>query len=117
MDNPKLIPNAGAVLARSSSLWAIYGAFVIDVGIKVLEYLQANRDLKWQDAIIPVALILATAFRVMPQRSITSATETKLLQESLVRRQLEAVATSEGPPISPAQVQAIKKEAAAAVKE
>lgn len=117
MDAPKLVPNAGDVLAKSSSLWAVYGAFIVDVGIKVLQYLQENRDLKWQDAIIPIALILATAFRVIPQRSITSATERKLLEERLTRRQLEVVATSEGPPISADQVKAIKREAAAAVKE
>lgn len=108
----RLIPNAGEVAAKASSMWALYGAFVIDVGIKVLEYIQNNREVKWQDMVVPIALIVVAAFRLTYQSSLASQTERKLLQERITRQRLETVATSDGPPITPAQVKSIKKDAA-----
>lgn len=75
MEAPKLVPNPGTVLLKASSMWATYGAFVIDVGIKILEYIQDNRELKWQDMLVPLALICIAAFRVVQQQSITNATK------------------------------------------
>lgn len=71
----ELVPNAPTVLARASSLWAAYGALAIDVGIKALEYLRDHRDLKWQDALLPLALLLIPLFRVVKQESLSGPTQ------------------------------------------
>jgi hypothetical protein len=110
----QLVPNAREVAFKASSMWALYGAFVIDAAIKVLEYVQANRELKWQDALMPIALIVIGAARLIQQKALATATERRLQQEKLTREQLEVVATTEGPPISREQVKAIKKDAAVA---
>jgi hypothetical protein len=109
--NTILVPNAGTILTKASSMWALYGTFVVDVGIKVLEYVQNNRELKWQDMLLPVALIVIAGLRVIAQKSVTNETERKLQQETIVRKQLEEVATTVGPPISPAEVHDMKQEA------
>lgn len=83
MNNPRLIPNAGTVLLKASSLWAAYGAIVIDVGIKVLEYVRDNRAVRWQDMVVPVLLLLVPAFRVIQQRSITLAERPGIAQKEL----------------------------------
>lgn len=117
-----LIPNPGRVLARASSMWAVYGGLLILLVDKAPELLNgpgADKliSTEWRDRLLGLCLILAPILRVIQQGSITTATERKLLEERLTRRQLEVVATSDGPPISPDQVKAIKREAAAAVKE
>lgn len=117
MKSPKLIPNAGTVAVKSASLWALYGTFVVDVSIKILEYVQNHREVKWQDAILPIALIIAGALRLVPQQSITSDTERQLAKEKLTRMQLEVVATSDGPPITARDVADIKQASAAAVSD
>jgi hypothetical protein len=108
----RLVPNAGEVALKASSMWALYGAFVIDAGIKVLQYLQENREVKWQDALMPIALIVIGAARLIQQKALATATERKLAEEKITRQVLEGVATSAGPPITQEQVKAIKKDAA-----
>jgi hypothetical protein len=110
-----LVPNPGRVLLTSSSMQVVYVAFIFDVGTKVLEYLQNNRELKWQDAIVPILLIIVPPLRIVLQQSLASAAERKAAEEKVVRQKLEEVATSAGPPITPADVAQIKREAAAAV--
>lgn len=73
MKKPRLIPNAGTVLLKASSLWAAYGALVIDAGIKVLEYVRDNREVRWQDMVVPILLLLVPLFRVIQQKSVTLA--------------------------------------------
>lgn len=109
----QLIPNAKEVATRASSMYALYGAFVIDVTIKVLEYIQTHRDLKWQDAAVPIALIIIGACRLVQQQALASATDRRLQQERIAREELEQIATSAGPPITHDQVRAIKRDAAA----
>lgn len=109
----RLIPNAGTVAAKASSMWALYGAFLIDAGIKILEYIQDNRQLKWQDMLVPIALIVVAAFRLTYQASLATATERKLQAERIARERLEKEATSAGPPISKREAEVIKMDAAA----
>lgn len=113
---PQLVPNPGRVLATSSSLWAAYGAIVLFVGDKAVEYLQspAAADLGWKDAVLGVLLFAIPILRILYQQSLASATERQLQEEKLTREQLEEVATSPGPPLTPGQVKDIKKDAAAA---
>jgi len=73
VDKPMLVPNATTVLVKASSLWAAYGAFILDVSIKILQYMQDCRELKWQDMVVPILLLLVPAFRVIRQESITRA--------------------------------------------
>lgn len=112
----RLVPNAGEVALKASSMWALYGAFVIDAGIKILQYLQDNREVKWQDALMPIALIVIGAARLIQQKALVTATEEKLEQERLTRLALEKEATSPGPALTDAQVRDIKQEAAVAAK-
>jgi hypothetical protein len=114
---PTLVPNAKEVASKATSMWALYGAFVIDAGIKILEYIQTNREVKWQDALMPIALIVIGAARLIQQKSLATATERRLQEEKLTRIQLEQVATTAGPPITHEEVKAIKAESAAAAKE
>lgn len=113
----KLIPNAGTVATTASSMWAVYGAFLLAAGIPTLEYIQNNRGLRWQDMVVPIAIIVIGAARLTFQTSVATATERKLEQERLTRVALEVEATSPGPAITQDQVKAIKQEAAAAVAE
>lgn len=112
-----LVANAPQVLTRASSLWAAYGAIVLFLGDKIVEYLQspAAANLTWKDAALGVLLVLIPILRVWQQQSITTATERKLQEEKITRKALEEVATSAGPPISQDEVREIKRDAAAAV--
>lgn len=117
-----LVPNPGKVLARASSMWAVYGGLLVLLVDKAPELLNGPGADKlispeWRDRLLGLCLILAPILRVIQQQSISTATELKLQEERLTRRRLEEVATSDGPPISPAEVKAIKRDAAAAVKE
>lgn len=109
-----LVPNAADVALKASSMWALYGAFIIDVTIKVLEYIQTNREMKWQDMLVPIALIVIGAARLTNQRSLATATERRLQAEKITRQVLESVATSSGPPINKEDVANIKRDAAEA---
>lgn len=66
-----LVPNPGKVLLKASSLWAAYGALALDVGIKVQEYVRDHRELRWQDMVVPILLLLIPAFRVVQQQSLS----------------------------------------------
>jgi hypothetical protein len=66
----KLVENPGKVLVRASSLWAAYGALILDVGIKVLEYVRDNREMRLQDMVVPILLLLIPVFRVVQQQSL-----------------------------------------------
>lgn len=117
-----LIPNPGRVLATASSLWAVYGGLLVLLIDKAPELLNGPGADKlispeWRDRLLGLCLILAPILRIVQQSSITTATERKLQEERLTRRKLEVAATTEGPPLSPDTVQAIKRESAAAVKE
>lgn len=69
----RLVANPGTVLLKASSLWPAYGTLLVDVTIKILEWFQDHRVLRWQDAVLPIALILIPAFRVVQQDSVTRA--------------------------------------------
>ena len=109
-----LVPNAKEVATRAASMWAIYGAFAIDIAIKVLQYIQDNREMKWQDMVVPIALIVVGAARLMQQQSLATATERRLEAEQLTAQTLAQVAVSPGPPITKKDVADIKRDAAIA---
>lgn len=116
MEKLRLIPNAGTVAKRSSSMWALYGAFVIDISIKALEFIQTHRGIKWQDAIVPIALIIIGSARLTRQPDLETATQQDLATEKLARLAFEKEATAVGPPISTETAEKIKREAAEAAK-
>jgi hypothetical protein len=67
----ELVPNAGKLWWRSSASWAAIAAAAMDVTIKVVEFMNNNRELRWQDAIVPVVVLLVPLFRVIQQESVT----------------------------------------------
>lgn len=67
----ELVPNAGKIWWRSSASWAAIGAATLDVAIKAFEFYVNNRNLKWQDAVVPIAMLLVPLFRVIQQESVT----------------------------------------------
>lgn len=113
----RLIPNWGAVLAKASSMWAVYGGMAVLVVDKAPGWLKGPEAAKlitseWRDTLLGICLFLAMVFRVIQQQALATATERKLLAERIARERLEAVATSADPPITKEQVKSIKKDAA-----
>jgi hypothetical protein len=110
----KLIPNAKSVATSATSMWAAYGAIVIYVLDKVVAYLQSPEGAKftWTQAALGILLVAIPVLRLWYQQSLATLTERNLLQEKITRKRLETAATSDGPPITAAQVQSIKKDAA-----
>lgn len=110
----KLIPNAKSVATTATSMWAAYGAIFLYLADKTIDYLQSPEGLKlsWSQGALGVLLVAIPVLRLWYQQSLATSTERKLLQERITRQRLETVATSEGPPITPAQVKSIKKDAA-----
>lgn len=68
-----LVQNPGTVLLKASSLWATYGILLCDVVIKIVEYIRDNREKRWQDLVLPVALLFIPLFRVVQQESVQAA--------------------------------------------
>lgn len=116
------VANPGRVLATATSLWAAYGGLAILLLDKGQEWLKGPGTDKlispeWRDILLGLCLILIPPLRIWQQRALATAAERELEEERLTRLRLEQVATSEGPPISPEDVKAIKREAAAATRE
>jgi hypothetical protein len=114
----KLIPNAKSVATSATSMWAAYGAIVIYLLDKLVAYLQSPEGAKftWTQAALGILLVAIPALRLLYQQSLATLTERSLLREKIARKRLEIEATSDGPPITPAQVKAIKQDAAAAAE-
>lgn len=106
----RLIPNARQVASHAASMWAIYGAFVIDAAVKIVMYLETNREVHWRDAITPIALIIIGAARLMHQESLKTATQRQLEMERLMRERLEVEATTPGPALTQVEVRAIQQD-------
>lgn len=118
----KLVPNAGSVLTKASSVWALYGGLAILMVNVIHDWLKDPGTASLMSPatlqlLLGVCTALGIIFRVIQQEALRTATERQLEQEKLVRLQLEQVATSEGPPITPQQVKAIKRDAAAEVSQ
>lgn len=109
-----MIPNAKQVAGGATSMWAAYGAIAIYVLDKLVAYLQSPEGAKftWTNSVLGVLLVAIPVLRLWYQQSLASKTEQKLLEERITRQRLETVATSDGPPITAAQVKSIKKDAA-----
>lgn len=74
-----LVPNPGRVLARASSMWAVYGALIvmaIDKAPEVLKGPEAEKLLstEWRDRLLGLCLILAPILRVIQQQSLSGPT-------------------------------------------
>lgn len=68
----QFVENKGAVLTRASSLWATYGAIVLFLGDKFVEYLRspAAANLTWKDAALGVLLVAIPFLRIVQQESL-----------------------------------------------
>lgn len=82
---PRRIHNASTVLKKASSVWAAYGAIVLFIGDKAIEYLKspAAANLSWKDAALGVLLIAIPILRIIKQESISgpSAPPSPLIRE------------------------------------
>lgn len=108
----RLIPNAREVAFNASSMWALYGVFFTDAGIKILElFILHSRDWTWKDFIVPVLSIVAMTCRLIQQERLKNATEQRLEAEKLARQRFEIEATSSAPPLTPVEAEAIKQDA------
>lgn len=112
-----LIGNWKEVAIKSWSNRAIYLAVAlqfIDMAIKALSG-DATMGLSPETKlhILTVLGAAAAVLRVFSQVDLATATERKLQQERITRKRLEAEVTKPTPPLSPEQVRAIKKDAAA----
>jgi hypothetical protein len=75
----KLVPNPGRVLARASSMWAVYGGLLILLVDKAPEWLKGPGAEKliapeWRDVLIGLCLALAPVLRIIQQRSLHQPT-------------------------------------------
>lgn len=112
----RLIPNAGAVAAGASSMWALYGVFFIDAGIKIMElFILHSREWTWKDFVVPILSIVAMTCRLIYQEKLSTATEKKLAEEQIARKKFEDVAQSDIAPINAEDAKYIKEDAAKAV--
>jgi hypothetical protein len=70
----ELVEKPGTVLAKATSMWAVYGGIavlVLDYGTKWLQSdASAGLSPEWRDGLLGVCLILAPIFRVIKQRSL-----------------------------------------------
>lgn len=111
-----LVPNAPTVATQSSTMLTLYVGIIgnaADMLVKVLQSPSvADANIPWVQPALLVLMIIAAVCRLTAQKSIATATEQQLAKEKAVSKTLEQVATSEGPPITKADVEQIKREAA-----
>lgn len=71
----ELVDKPGQVLARATSMWAVYGGILVllvDYGTKFLQSDASAGFLspEWRDVLLGVCLVLAPIFRIIKQRSL-----------------------------------------------
>lgn len=71
-----LIPNPGRVLARASSMWAVYGGLLILLVDKAPQWLKGADAEKllspeWRDILIGLCLAAAPILRIIQQQSLS----------------------------------------------
>lgn len=71
-----LVPNPGRVLARASSMWAVYGGLVILLIDKAPQWLKGPEAEKllspeWRDTLLGLCLIAAPILRIIQQQSLS----------------------------------------------
>jgi hypothetical protein len=69
MTSVKFVANKGKVLLWASSMWATYGAIVLFLADRFVEYLRspAANNLSWRDAVLGILLIAIPPLRVLRQ--------------------------------------------------
>lgn len=72
----RLIPNWPAVLARASSLWAVYGGLFVLLVDKAPGWLKSDAAAhflspEWREILLGLCLIAAPVLRIIQQRSIS----------------------------------------------
>lgn len=112
-----LVANWKEVAAKSWSNRAIYLALALqftDMAIKALSG-DADMGLSAETRLRILTFLggAAAVLRILSQVGLATATERKLQAERITRKRLEAEVTKPTPPLTPQQVRAIKKDAAA----